>query len=157
MWDGAHNLDGIGWLLPRLPSARWTIVASILADKDGEGMLAALAAVGDALVATRSSNARALPADVARAPGRPPLRSAGGRAGAGARAGAGPRAGSPGRRRPRHGLALPARGSLRAGGAARKVTKLGERITVLAFAAAVVAAIVGIAFGAGYLLGKVLL
>ena len=63
VWDGAHNLDGIGWLLPRLPSARWTIVASILADKDGEGMLAALAAVGDALVATRSSNARALPAD----------------------------------------------------------------------------------------------
>ena len=37
------------------------------------------------------------------------------------------------------------------------MTKLGERITVLAFAAAVVAAIVGIAFGAGYLLGKVLL
>ena len=34
------------------------------------------------------------------------------------------------------------------------MTKLGERITVLAFAAAVVAAIVGIAFGAGYLLGR---
>jgi hypothetical protein len=37
------------------------------------------------------------------------------------------------------------------------VTKLGERITVLTFAAAVVAGIVGVAFAAGYLLGKLLL
>jgi hypothetical protein len=37
------------------------------------------------------------------------------------------------------------------------VTKLGERIAVLAFAAALVAVIVGIAFAAGYLLGKLLL
>jgi hypothetical protein len=37
------------------------------------------------------------------------------------------------------------------------VTKLGERITVLAFAAALVAGIVGVAFAAGYLLGKLLL
>jgi hypothetical protein len=37
------------------------------------------------------------------------------------------------------------------------VTKLGERISVLAFAAALVAVIVGIAFAAGYLLGKLLL
>ena len=37
------------------------------------------------------------------------------------------------------------------------MTKLGERITVLAFAAAVVAGIVGVAFVAGYLLGKLLL
>jgi dihydrofolate synthase/folylpolyglutamate synthase len=39
------------------------VVASIIgAGKDAESMLAALSAVGDALVATRSSNARALPA-----------------------------------------------------------------------------------------------
>ncbi|HET8752514.1 MAG TPA: Mur ligase family protein, partial [Gaiellaceae bacterium] len=35
IWDGAHNLAGIGWLLPRLPSeptGDWTIVCSILRD-----------------------------------------------------------------------------------------------------------------------------
>jgi dihydrofolate synthase / folylpolyglutamate synthase len=62
LWDGAHNLAGIGYLLPRLPSRRFVVVASILGDKDGAAMLAALAAVGDTLVATSSSNARALPA-----------------------------------------------------------------------------------------------
>jgi dihydrofolate synthase/folylpolyglutamate synthase len=62
IWDGAHNLDGIGWLLPRLPDRRYVIVASILADKDVDRMLAALSALGDTLVATASSNARALPA-----------------------------------------------------------------------------------------------
>src|SRR5881227_1543731 len=33
IWDGAHNLAAVGWLLPRLPSAPpggWTIVCSIL-------------------------------------------------------------------------------------------------------------------------------
>ncbi|MEX2464625.1 MAG: cyanophycin synthetase, partial [Gaiellaceae bacterium] len=63
IWDGAHNLAGVGWLLARLPAARYVVVASILADKDADGMLAALAAVGDRLVATRSSNPRALPAE----------------------------------------------------------------------------------------------
>ena len=63
LWDGAHNLAGIGYLLPRLPVRRYTIVASILADKDAESMLRALTAVGDTLVATRSANARALPAE----------------------------------------------------------------------------------------------
>jgi hypothetical protein len=33
----------------------------------------------------------------------------------------------------------------------------GERVTVFAFAAFVVAAIVGLAFGAGYLIGRILL
>jgi dihydrofolate synthase / folylpolyglutamate synthase len=60
--DGAHNLAGIGYLLPRLPSRRYVIVASILADKDVDGMLAALSVLGDTFVATRSSNPRALPA-----------------------------------------------------------------------------------------------
>jgi dihydrofolate synthase/folylpolyglutamate synthase len=63
IWDGAHNPSGLGHLLPRLPSRRFVVVASIAgAGKNAEGMLAALAAVGDALVATRSSNARALAA-----------------------------------------------------------------------------------------------
>ena len=61
--DGAHTLDGVGWLLPRLPDRRYVVVASILRDKDADGMLAALSAVGDTLVATESSNERALSAD----------------------------------------------------------------------------------------------
>jgi dihydrofolate synthase / folylpolyglutamate synthase len=46
IWDGAHNLAGVGYVLARLPSARYTIVASILADKDVEGMLAAFSVLG---------------------------------------------------------------------------------------------------------------
>ncbi len=61
--DGAHNLDGVGWLLPRLPDRRYVVVASILRDKDADGMLAAFSAIGDTLVATESSSTRALPAD----------------------------------------------------------------------------------------------
>jgi dihydrofolate synthase/folylpolyglutamate synthase len=62
IWDGAHNLAGLGYALPRLPSARYVVVASILADKDVDGMLAALSVLGDRLVATSSTNDRALPA-----------------------------------------------------------------------------------------------
>jgi dihydrofolate synthase/folylpolyglutamate synthase len=62
IWDGAHNLGGVGYVLARLPSARYTIVASILADKDVEGMLAGLSALGDRFVATRSGSTRALSA-----------------------------------------------------------------------------------------------
>ncbi len=63
IWDGAHNLDGIGYLLPRLPDRRYVVVVSILRDKDVEGMLAALSVVGDTVVATASTNSRALSAD----------------------------------------------------------------------------------------------
>jgi dihydrofolate synthase/folylpolyglutamate synthase len=63
LWDGAHNIAGVGYLLGRLPRARFTVVASILADKNVDAMLRALSTVGDTLVATRSRNARALPAD----------------------------------------------------------------------------------------------
>jgi dihydrofolate synthase/folylpolyglutamate synthase len=63
LWDGAHNIAGVGYLLARLPARRFTIVASILEDKNAEAMLRALSAVGDTLVATRSSNPRALPAE----------------------------------------------------------------------------------------------
>jgi dihydrofolate synthase / folylpolyglutamate synthase len=62
IWDGAHNLAGLGYVLPRLPSARYVVVASILADKDVDGMIAALSALGDRIVATSSSNTRALSA-----------------------------------------------------------------------------------------------
>jgi dihydrofolate synthase/folylpolyglutamate synthase len=62
IWDGAHNLAGLGYALPRLRSARYVVVASILADKDVDGMLAALSALGDRLIATTSSNRRALSA-----------------------------------------------------------------------------------------------
>jgi dihydrofolate synthase / folylpolyglutamate synthase len=71
IWDGAHNLDGVGWLLPRVPDRRYVVVASILEDKDADGMLAALSALGDTLIATESSNTRALSADkLARLAGR---------------------------------------------------------------------------------------
>jgi len=71
IWDGAHNLAGVGYVLARLPSARYTLVASILADKDVEGMLAGYSALGDRLVATTSSSARALSAaDLAERAGR---------------------------------------------------------------------------------------
>ena len=60
IWDGAHNLAGVGWLLARLPARRYVVVASILDDKHAEGMLAALSAVADQFVATDSGNPRAL-------------------------------------------------------------------------------------------------
>ena len=63
IWDGAHNLAGLGWLLPRLPSADgWTVVCSILRDKRPGMMLEALSVLGPVLVATESRNGRALPA-----------------------------------------------------------------------------------------------
>jgi len=63
LWDGAHNLAGIGYLLPRLPVRDdWVVVASILADKRPELMLEALSVLGPTLVATESRNTRALSA-----------------------------------------------------------------------------------------------
>jgi len=63
LWDGAHNPAGAEWLLERLPSREWVIVCSILADKDAGQMLRTLRRAGDTFVATRSSSARALPAE----------------------------------------------------------------------------------------------
>jgi dihydrofolate synthase / folylpolyglutamate synthase len=63
LWDGAHNLAGLGYLLPRLPARDdWVVVASILEDKRPELMLEALSVLGRRFVATQSSNARALAA-----------------------------------------------------------------------------------------------
>ena len=62
IWDGAHNLAGVGYALPRLPDRRYVVVCSILADKRPELMLRALSVIGDTLVATESSSIRALSA-----------------------------------------------------------------------------------------------
>jgi len=63
IWDGAHNLAGIGYALPRLPDRRYVLVTSILRDKRPELMLLAFSVLGDTLVATESSSARALPVE----------------------------------------------------------------------------------------------
>ncbi len=60
--DGAHNPEGMRWLVERLEPERYTVVASILRDKDVDPMLERLARLGERFVATRSSSARALPA-----------------------------------------------------------------------------------------------
>lgn len=61
--DGAHNPDGVDWLVERLRPERFTLCVSILRDKDVGAMLDRLAALGDTLVATVSTSGRALPAD----------------------------------------------------------------------------------------------
>ena len=60
--DGAHNPEGVRWLVERLEPGNYTVMASILADKDVEGMLERLSSLGERFVATRCSSPRALPA-----------------------------------------------------------------------------------------------
>jgi len=62
IWDGAHNLAAVGYLLPRLPRRPdgYVLVLSILDDKDARGMLAAFSAVSSRLVATTSEHPRGL-------------------------------------------------------------------------------------------------
>ncbi len=60
--DGAHNPDGARHLVAKLDRGDFTVVASILADKDVDEMLAALRVAGPRFVATRSSSERALDA-----------------------------------------------------------------------------------------------
>jgi dihydrofolate synthase/folylpolyglutamate synthase len=62
VWDGAHTPEAVDWLLERLPGDGWVIVASVLLDKDVDGMLERLVRVSSSFVATQSSNPRALPA-----------------------------------------------------------------------------------------------
>jgi dihydrofolate synthase / folylpolyglutamate synthase len=69
--DGAHNPDGARFLVERLPAGDWTIVASILRDKDADSILRVLRRAGTRLVATRSSSDRALAADELAARARP--------------------------------------------------------------------------------------
>jgi dihydrofolate synthase/folylpolyglutamate synthase len=60
--DGAHNADGVRWLVARLDRDDYTVVASILRDKDAVAMLSMLATRGRRFVATQSTNGRALSA-----------------------------------------------------------------------------------------------
>jgi len=63
--DGAHTPEAVDWLLARLPAAErrdYVVVASILGDKDADAILERLSRAGRVLIATTSSNARALPA-----------------------------------------------------------------------------------------------
>ena len=63
VWDGAHTPEAVDWLLERLPEpGEYVVVASILCDKDADGMLERLARAGRILVATSSSNDRSLSA-----------------------------------------------------------------------------------------------
>ncbi len=61
--DGAHNPDGARYLVERLPAGDYTLVVSILSDKNSDEMLRELRRAGPRLVATRSSSDRALSPD----------------------------------------------------------------------------------------------
>jgi dihydrofolate synthase/folylpolyglutamate synthase len=63
IWDGAHNPDGVAYLLGLLPPGDYVCVASVMRGKDVGAMLRPLARAGQTLVATSCSNPRALPAE----------------------------------------------------------------------------------------------
>jgi dihydrofolate synthase / folylpolyglutamate synthase len=70
--DGAHTPEAVEWLLERLPRPHdYVVVASVLADKDVDGILERLRLAGSAFVATTSTNPRALPASALAARARP--------------------------------------------------------------------------------------
>jgi len=58
--DGAHNPDGARHLVDQLDRDDYTVVASILGDKDVDAILATLRRAGPRFVATSSSSERAL-------------------------------------------------------------------------------------------------
>ena len=58
--DGAHTPEAADWLLSRLPTGDYVLCVSILRDKAADAILERLARAGHTLVATRSSNDRAL-------------------------------------------------------------------------------------------------
>ena len=63
LWDGAHNPAGAAWLRAHVDERYDVVVASILGDKDANAMLADLAQLAPSLIATQSTNPRALSAD----------------------------------------------------------------------------------------------
>jgi dihydrofolate synthase / folylpolyglutamate synthase len=63
LWDGAHNAAGASWLRQHADGSYDVIVASIMADKDVDAMLTELAHLAPAIIATQSTNPRALPAE----------------------------------------------------------------------------------------------
>jgi dihydrofolate synthase/folylpolyglutamate synthase len=60
IWDGAHNAAGAAYLAARAADREWTLVASILSDKDVDAMLRTLSKLGNTFLATTSTNDRAL-------------------------------------------------------------------------------------------------
>jgi dihydrofolate synthase / folylpolyglutamate synthase len=58
--DGAHTPEAAEWLLDRLPDRDYVLCVSMLRDKDADAVLQRLARAGTTLIATRSSNDRAL-------------------------------------------------------------------------------------------------
>jgi dihydrofolate synthase / folylpolyglutamate synthase len=62
LWDGAHNPAGTAWLRAQVADRYDVVVASILRDKDADAMLADLARLASAMIATQSTNPRALSA-----------------------------------------------------------------------------------------------
>ncbi len=71
VWDGAHTPEGVDWLLQHLPAREYVLCVSILGDKRVDELLARLARAGRTLVATRSTNARALHEDELAAQAKP--------------------------------------------------------------------------------------
>jgi dihydrofolate synthase / folylpolyglutamate synthase len=63
VWDGAHTPEAVDWLLARLPARDHVLCVSILGDKRVDEMLERLAGAGSTLIATRSANPRAIPAN----------------------------------------------------------------------------------------------
>jgi dihydrofolate synthase / folylpolyglutamate synthase len=62
LWDGAHNPAGTNWLRNHVGERFDVAVVSILRDKDADEMLADLAQLASAIIATESTNPRALSA-----------------------------------------------------------------------------------------------
>jgi dihydrofolate synthase/folylpolyglutamate synthase len=63
VWDGAHTPEGVAYLARHLDGGRYVLCVSILADKNVDAVLEALSHLGDTIVATASSNPRALAAE----------------------------------------------------------------------------------------------
>ena len=165
--DGAHNPHGARALAAELPAAigsRRPLVGviAILADKDVDGVLDALAPPLQAAVATQSASTRALAGrrsggpDRARAASRPrpSLPPVGGaRAGAASRPVRPAQSSSAGRcrcsRNWRHCWSSPRRRA----SMARKAGGLG----VVAFALAIILTVVLLSYAVGYLIGRILL
>jgi dihydrofolate synthase / folylpolyglutamate synthase len=62
LWDGAHNPAGTAWLKAQVNDRFDVVVVSILRDKEANEMLADLAQLAYAVIATQSTNPRALTA-----------------------------------------------------------------------------------------------
>ena len=156
IWDGAHNLAGVGYLLPRLPDREYVVVCSILADKRPELMLEALSVLGPTLDRHGVLEFPGAPGRGPRSPRRTVLPACRGRSPipVEARSRALELAGPQG--------AVVVTGSLYLlaelnGHGTDHTHKVSEKLSVFAFAAGISWSIVGGAFAAGYLIGRILL